>query len=161
MCNVNVIVKHDVSIQNLGYDVGYYEDVDINVLEVNEAREKDEEEEEIKEEEEELEDFISDEDDELAVGDIFAKGIVKGGDRLICLVKSRPTPSNTILSPNPSPNPSPTPIPNHNSPPFDSYVSPFSSSTIQTPVFTFDRSPQHDMVASRSINHTIGKFPKS
>jgi len=51
--DVNVIVQHDVSIQKSQYNVGYYEDIDIILLDMNEARE---------EEKEEFEDFISDED---------------------------------------------------------------------------------------------------
>jgi len=74
MSNVNGMVDHDASIQNLRSDVEYCEDVDFNIFDVSETREEDEEnddeEEEIEEEDEEFEDFISDEDEELAVGDL-------------------------------------------------------------------------------------------
>jgi len=84
--NVNAMADHDVSIQNLRYDVGHYEDIDVNILDVSEAKESEEkenndEEEEVKAEDEEFEDFISDEDEEfedfisnedeeLAIGDM-------------------------------------------------------------------------------------------
>ena len=43
MSNVNIIVDDDVSIQNMRSDVGHYEDVDVDILDVNETREEDEE----------------------------------------------------------------------------------------------------------------------
>ena len=71
MSNVNSTVDHDSSTQNLRSDVRHYEDVDFNILNVSETREEDEEndevEEEIGEDDGEFEDFISDEDEELAV----------------------------------------------------------------------------------------------
>ena len=67
MSNVNAMVDHDVSIQNLQPDVGHYEDVDVNILDVSETREEDEEndegEEDTEAKDEEFEDFISDEDE--------------------------------------------------------------------------------------------------
>jgi len=67
MSNVNAMVDHDVSIQNLPSDIGHYEDVDVNILDVSETREEDEEndegEEDTEAKDEEFEDFISDEDE--------------------------------------------------------------------------------------------------
>ena len=58
MSNVNGMVDHDASIQNLRSDVGHYKDVDFNIFDVSETREEDEEndeeEEEIEEEDEEF-----------------------------------------------------------------------------------------------------------
>ena len=68
------MADHDVSIQNLQYDVGHYEDIDLNILDVSETREEEEndeeEEEEAEAEDEKFEDFIGDEDEELAVGNM-------------------------------------------------------------------------------------------
>jgi len=74
MSNVSTIVDNDVSIQNMRSEVGHYEDVDVDILDVNETIEEDEEndddEEELEVGDEDFEDFISDEDDELAVSDM-------------------------------------------------------------------------------------------
>ncbi|KAJ8424619.1 hypothetical protein Cgig2_034185 [Carnegiea gigantea] len=74
MSDVNFMADHDVSIENLRHDLGHYEDIDVNILDVSETRgeeENDEEEDdEVEAEDEEFEDFISDEDEELAVGDM-------------------------------------------------------------------------------------------
>ena len=61
-----LIVDHDVSTQNMWYDVGYYDDADISIRDVSEARDgKD------KDEEEAFEDFINDEAKELKVNDMY------------------------------------------------------------------------------------------
>jgi len=74
MSDVNFMADHDVSIENLRRDLGHYEDIDVNILDVSETREEgendEEEDDEVEAEDEEFEDFISDEDEELAVGDM-------------------------------------------------------------------------------------------
>ncbi|KAJ8431387.1 hypothetical protein Cgig2_022612 [Carnegiea gigantea] len=86
------ISEFTVSIQNLRCDVGHYEDINLNILDVNETREEkendEEEEEEVELEDEEFEDFIV---SPASVEDV-------------------PTPSNTTpsTSASPSPNPSTT-----------------------------------------------------
>ncbi|KAJ8420202.1 hypothetical protein Cgig2_029430 [Carnegiea gigantea] len=168
MSNVDVMADHDVSTKNLRYDVGHYEDIDLNVLDVSETRENEENDEEKEEEEEaeeeEFDDFISDEDKELGVGDMClddrstsSKGLAKGGRRLIHLVNSRSTPSNTTPSASASPSPTPgtTSIPSRTSPLPNPDGSPFSSPRIQTPVFNSEQSPQLDVDASCSISSAV------
>jgi len=74
-------------------------------------------------------------------------------------MNSIPTPSNAIpsASPNPSPSPKPntTSIPNCTSFLANSCASPFSSRTIQTPIFNSDESPQLDVGACYSMSSTI------
>ncbi|KAJ8430493.1 LOW QUALITY PROTEIN: hypothetical protein Cgig2_006233 [Carnegiea gigantea] len=120
----------------------------------------------------EFEDFISDEDEELAVGEMCLddsededddpdsnddQGLAKGGHRLIHLMNSRPTPSNTTpnASASPSPTPSTTSIPNRTSSLPNLHASPYSSRRIQTLVFNSDESPQPHVDACRSISFAI------
>ncbi|KAJ8421291.1 hypothetical protein Cgig2_031130 [Carnegiea gigantea] len=127
--------------------------------------ENDEEEEEDEEvEDEEFEDFIGDEDEELGVGDMClddrstsSKGLAKRGRRLIRLMNSRSTPSNTTPSTSASPSPTlgTTSIPNRTFPLPNPDGSPFSSPRIQIPVFNSEQSLQLDMDACHSISSAI------
>ncbi|KAJ8440286.1 LOW QUALITY PROTEIN: hypothetical protein Cgig2_031600 [Carnegiea gigantea] len=156
---IRVPLKHDVSIQNLRYDVRHYEDIDLNILDMSETREEeesDEEEEEEKEEdEEEFEDFISDEDEELHVGDMCLDDSEDEDDNPDSDDES--TPSNTTPNASASPNPTPgtTSIPNCTSPLPNLDGSPFSFPRIQTLVFNSEESPQLDMDASCSISSAV------
>jgi len=89
-------------------------------------------------------------------GSTSGKGLDKGGRRLIRLVNSRQTPSNTIPSTNVSASltPSTTLIPNR-TPLSNSHASPFSSPRIQTLAFGSDESPQPEVDAYHSISSTI------
>ncbi|KAJ8425840.1 hypothetical protein Cgig2_008292 [Carnegiea gigantea] len=159
-------------------DLGHYEDIDVNILDVSETREEEEhdeeEDDEVEAEDEDFEDFISDEDEELAVGDMCLddsededddpdsdddKGLAKGGRRLIRLVNSRPTPLNNTPSASASASPTPTPHttsnPNRTYPLCNSHGSPFSSPRIQTSVFNSEESPQLNVDACRSISSAI------
>ncbi|KAJ8429289.1 hypothetical protein Cgig2_016327 [Carnegiea gigantea] len=80
-----------------------------------------------------------------------SKGLAKGGRRLIRLVNSRSTPSNTTPSASASPSPTPgiTLILSRTSPLSNPDGSPFSSPRIQTPVFNSEQSPQLDVDAGR------------
>ena len=51
MSDVNVMADHDVSIENLRCDLGHYEDMDLNILDVSETREEEDDDEEEEEEE--------------------------------------------------------------------------------------------------------------
>ncbi|KAJ8432831.1 hypothetical protein Cgig2_008545 [Carnegiea gigantea] len=93
----------------------------------------------------------------VPLGSTSSKGLAKGGRRLIRLVNSRSTPSNTIPSTSASPSPTPgtTSIPSRTSPLPNPDGSPFSSPRIQTPVFNSEQSPQLDVDAGRSISSTV------
>ncbi|KAJ8428162.1 LOW QUALITY PROTEIN: hypothetical protein Cgig2_028282 [Carnegiea gigantea] len=121
---------------------------------IEEEENDEEEEEEVEAEDEELEDFISDEDKELAVGDMCLDDVDNEDDDLDS--NDEPTPSNTTpnTSANPSPNPSTSSIPNHTYPLPNSHAF-FSSTRIQTPVLTSEESPQPDVDACRSISSAI------
>jgi len=90
-------------------------------------------------------------------GSTSGKGLAKGGRRLIRLVNSRPTQSNTIpcTSVNPNLTPSTTLIPNRTSSLSNSHASPFSSPRNQTPAFNFEESPQPEVDAYHSISSSI------
>ncbi|KAJ8436753.1 hypothetical protein Cgig2_009727 [Carnegiea gigantea] len=159
MSYVNVMADHNVSIENLRYDVGHYEYINLNILDVSETREEEENDEEkkeeVEEEDEEFEDFISDEDEELAIGDICLDDSENEDDNPNS--DDEPTPSNTTPSTSTSPNPTPSTalIPNRTSSLPNSHASPYSSPRIQTPVFNSDESPQPDVHACRSISSGI------
>ncbi|KAJ8421072.1 hypothetical protein Cgig2_018488 [Carnegiea gigantea] len=140
--------------------VDCYVDVILSDGAILKAKEEnnEEDEEEVEAEDKEFEDFISDEDEQLAVGDMClddgstsSKGLAKGGRRLIRLVNYRPTPSNTTprASASPSPTTSTTSNPNRTYPLRNSHGSPFSSPRIQTSVFNAEESPQLDVDTCR------------
>ena len=91
------------------------------------------------------------------LGSTSGKGLPKGGRRLIRLINSTLTPSNTIPSTGVSHSltPSTTLIRNRTSSLSNSQASPLLSPRIQTLAFKSDESPQPKVDAYHSISSTI------